>query len=249
MRPSPIFFGLTAATAASAWWLYSAGLEPPVTGAVFVFVLIGWVLSLTFHEFAHALVAYLGGDRSVVEKGYLTLDPTKYTEPGLSLVMPIIFVVMGGIGLPGGAVWINHGAIRSKMWRSAMSFAGPASNAFFAALCLLPLSFGWVDPFERPGFAIGLAFLGSLQVLAFVLNMVPVPGLDGYGIIEPHLSAKTRAQLRPIAQWGIFALIMALWVIEPVNRRFFDIVDWCVSLFGVEDWLRSEGFREFQFWR
>ncbi len=44
----------------------------------------------------------------------------------------------------------------------------------------------------------GVAFLGFLQVTALLLNMLPIPGLDGYGALEPHLSADTqRACSRP----------------------------------------------------
>ncbi len=70
----------------------------------FLIVLAGWIFSLSLHEFAHALVAYYGGDKTVKDKGYLTFNPLKYTHPMLSIVFPIIFLMMGGIGLPGGAV-------------------------------------------------------------------------------------------------------------------------------------------------
>ena len=64
-----------------------------------------------WHEFGHALVAYLGGDRMVVAQGYLSLNPLRYTNILLSVVMPIAFLLLGGIGLPGAAVYINHSAI------------------------------------------------------------------------------------------------------------------------------------------
>ena len=67
-----------------------------------------WKAQVALHEFGHALVAFWGGDRSVVDKGYLTLNPLKYTHPFLSLVLPMLILVLGGIGLPGGAVYINR---------------------------------------------------------------------------------------------------------------------------------------------
>src|ERR1700741_2320636 len=71
---------------------------------VFPFVLAGWVVSLCLHEFGHALAAFLCGDRSVRDKGYLTLDPLRYTDLQFSIFWPLVFLAMGGIGLPGGAV-------------------------------------------------------------------------------------------------------------------------------------------------
>ena len=68
-----------------------------------------------------------------------------------------------------------------------MSLAGPATNVLFALLCLLP--WGWIDlQVDTLSFASGLAFLGFLRVTAAVLNLLPVPGLGGYGALEPHLS-------------------------------------------------------------
>ncbi|BBD63966.1 peptidase, M50 family protein [Nostoc commune NIES-4072] len=67
---------------------------------VAVFICLGWILSLCLHEFGHALIAYWGGDTSVKDKGYLTLNPLKYTEPSLSLVLPLFFLLIGSIALP-----------------------------------------------------------------------------------------------------------------------------------------------------
>ena len=67
----------------------------------FMIVLLGWIFSLCLHEFSHALVAYYGGDYTVKDKGYLTFNPLKYTHPVFSLLLPLLFLVMGGIGLPG----------------------------------------------------------------------------------------------------------------------------------------------------
>ncbi len=71
--------------------------------ACFFIVTVLWIFSVCLHEFGHAIVAYYGGDTSVREKGYLTFNPLKYTHPVYSLLMPVIFMMLGGIGLPGGA--------------------------------------------------------------------------------------------------------------------------------------------------
>ena len=93
----------------------------------FLIVLAGWIFSLCLHEFSHALVAYRGGDYTVKEKGYLSFNPLKYTHPIFSIVLPIIFLLLGGIGLPGGAVYIETWRIRDRRILSLMSLAGPAS--------------------------------------------------------------------------------------------------------------------------
>ncbi|MEL7158611.1 MAG: site-2 protease family protein, partial [Actinomycetota bacterium] len=166
IRPSLAFFVVVGATAGGAWLCTSVidGRGWPL----FVFVLAGWILSLIFHEFAHAVVAWRGGDLSIPSKGYLTLDPRLYADPVTSIALPLFFLIVGGIGLPGGAVWINRAALRSRGTASLVSLAGPATNLAFAAVCLVPLSVGLIDPEAQPLLAAGLGFLGFLQIVAFV---------------------------------------------------------------------------------
>ena len=100
----------------------------------FIVVIVGWIFSLCLHEFSHSVVAYYGGDTSVKDKGYLTFNPLKYTNPVLSIILPVIFLLLGGIGLPGGAVYIESSRLRSKRWESAVSLAGPAANLVVAVI-------------------------------------------------------------------------------------------------------------------
>src|SRR4028118_1839319 len=94
----------------------------------FIIVLAGWIFSVCLHEWAHAFVAYQGGDTTVKDKGYLSFNPLKYTDPFLSIVVPIAFLLLGGLGLPGGAVYIERHRLRSKWWDTLVSLAGPAIN-------------------------------------------------------------------------------------------------------------------------
>jgi len=108
--------------------------------ALVVFVIDGWIVSLCAHEFAHAFMADLGGDRSVRGNGYLSFNPLKYTHPLLSIIMPLIFMMLGGIGLPGGAVYVQTQRLRGPKWESAVSFAGPAASALMAVMFALPFT-------------------------------------------------------------------------------------------------------------
>src|SRR5512142_2648017 len=111
----------------------------------FAIALIGWMFTLCLHEFSHALVAYYGGDTTVRDKGYLTFNPLKYTHPVYSIVLPLLFLVLGGIGLPGGAVYIERWRLRSRAWVTAVSLAGPSANLLMAIVLGLVLHFGPAD--------------------------------------------------------------------------------------------------------
>ena len=77
----------------------------------FVLVLVLWVFSVCLHEYGHAKVAQLGGDYTVEDKGYLSMNPIHYANPFVSFVIPMAFLLMGGIALPGGAGTIPLGFI------------------------------------------------------------------------------------------------------------------------------------------
>ncbi len=190
-----------------------------------LFVIGGWVVSLCIHEFGHALVAYLGGDRSVVAAGYLTLDPLKYAHPVLSILLPVVFLLLGGIGLPGGAVYLNQNAMRSDGWRSLASAAGPLGNLLFALLTGWPFLLHIPDGSTGDGrFWAALAFLLFLQVSAIVFNLLPIPPFDGFGIISPWLSIEMRITAQRLGMLPYVLVIFLLWQVGPVSTAFFGAV-------------------------
>jgi len=245
-RISPVFLGIAAVMVVSGWAVWSGWAG--VTGvAVFFFVLSGWVVSLCLHEYAHARTALHGGDVSVGAKGYLTLNPTKYTHAMLSIVLPVVFVVLGGIGLPGGAVYIERGRIPGRWRHSLISAAGPLTNALFAGLLTMPFWLGSVSgvPFA---FRYALAFLAMLQITAAILNLLPVPGLDGYGVLEPWLPHGLRRQAEPFAQFGLLIVFGFLWV-PAVNEVFWEAIGHVMHVFGVSPPDVGYGYDFFRFWQ
>ena len=86
---SPIFISLVLFTAAIAGFLwFGIGNNPKLF--MFAFIIGGWLVSLCLHEFGHAVTAFWGGDESAESKGYLTLNPLKYTHPIISIVLPLV---------------------------------------------------------------------------------------------------------------------------------------------------------------
>eukprot|EP01055_Gregarina_sp_Pseudo9_P000881 Gregarina_sp_Pseudo_9__880@NODE_1561_length_1495_cov_4_304945_g1448_i0_p4_GENE_NODE_1561_length_1495_cov_4_304945_g1448_i0NODE_1561_length_1495_cov_4_304945_g1448_i0_p4_ORF_typecomplete_len145_score8_65DUF3040/PF11239_8/0_0063DUF3040/PF11239_8/1_6e03DUF2207/PF09972_9/0_054Phage_holin_3_6/PF07332_11/0_056Phage_holin_3_6/PF07332_11/3_3e03DUF1700/PF08006_11/1_8Peptidase_M50/PF02163_22/2_2e03Peptidase_M50/PF02163_22/0_81_NODE_1561_length_1495_cov_4_304945_g1448_i033437 len=83
------------------------GLFTSAAFLVWLIILSGWIVSLALHEYGHALVAFIGGDHSVMDKGYLSLNFLLYIDPVMSLLLPVIMLTLGGIPLPGGSVLVN----------------------------------------------------------------------------------------------------------------------------------------------
>jgi Zn-dependent protease len=244
-RPSPVFLGVIALFATGgvmAWRGYgNVGFD------VFLFVVAGWVVSLCLHEYAHAVIAYRGGDKQVATKGYLTLNPLKYAHPVLSILLPVIFLLLGGIGLAGGAVWVDRHAIRNRVFDSLISLAGPATNVVFALILAVPFWIG-VDIGAHPEFWSGVALLGFLQLTAAVLNVLPLPGLDGGNALRPWLHGGGARMFDTFAPYGMLLLFALLF--EPrINNAFFSLVFALGDALGMPDGLYALGFDLVQFWR
>jgi Zn-dependent protease len=211
----------------------------------FLVVLVGWIFSLCLHEFSHALVAYYGGDVTVREKGYLTFNPLRYTHPVYSLLLPLLFLVMGGIGLPGGAVYIETWRLRSRGWESAVSLAGPASNLVLAVILGLVLQFA---PANAGGIWPGLGFLALLQLSAVVLNLLPVPPFDGYGALAPYLNPDLRQKIARMSMFITLGVFVLLWYVPFVNSLFWESIILLGRILDLPFDLVLTGYSQFRFW-
>ncbi|MFW0787945.1 site-2 protease family protein [Gordonia sp. CPCC 206044] len=264
VRPGPLFVGLVVVAVVGGWIVAGSapGRNLESVGGTLLLVLAGWVISLCLHEFAHAVTAFRFGDRNTELRGYLTLNPLRYTHPGLSIGLPLLIILLGGIGFPGGAVYVNqYGFTRAQ--RTMVSLAGPLTNAILGAVLLAIVRFAAQEPYGTTGFDsssnvlylsdglnlwAALSMLAFLQITAAVLNIIPVPGFDGYGAIEPYLSDQTRASMNKIAPYG-FLIVFALLFIPALNRAFFDLIYWLFGLSGLPSALASYGWNLFVFWR
>lgn len=176
---------------------------------------VAFLFSTTLHEAAHAFVAYRLGDKTAYEGGQVTLDPIPHMrrEPIGTIVVPIISFLIGGwmIGwasTPYDPRWAyNHPHSSAKM-----SAAGPASNLSLAILAALAIRLGlFMGVFFPPnsidyshvieatgGGVMGtvaafINILFSLNLLLFIFNLLPLPPLDGSGVVPLFLS-ETRAR-------------------------------------------------------
>ncbi len=216
---------------------------------VFPFVLIGFLIALCVHEFGHAIVAYHCGDASVREKGYLTLDPLRYTDLQYSVLFPLLIMAIGGIGLPGGAVYINTMLLRRRIYGALVSAGGPLGTVAVLALLMIVINLAFKPVAPDPVLYAALAFLALLQVTVLLFNLLPCPGLDGWGIIEPFLPNSARRWGRNAAAIAPLLLVLAFFFVPGVSRWFWTIVYTVCAQIGLDPRVASIGYGLFQFWR
>lgn len=202
-------------------------------GEVLLFLLlaIALIVSLTFHEYAHAAVAKLSGDRTAELAGRLTLNPLAHVDP-----MGLLMVVLVGFGYarPVPVDPRNLRSPRADLWIAA---AGPLMNLLLAAVVwngFLALRGADVRFAFLPGPATFVALLVRVNLLLMLFNLIPLGPLDGHYIL-PHLLPEAAARWYRFhnARYGTYALlglILLSVVGVPVFRFLMGIGDRLVPL-------------------
>jgi Zn-dependent protease len=116
----------------------------------------------------------------------------------------------------------------------------------FAGVLIVPFAIG-IDTEARPVFWSAVAFLAFLQVTASLLNLMPIPGVDGGNLIAPWLPPNWQRGFAQVAPFGMLLLFALLW--EPrVNRVFFDVVFFITDGLGLPSDYYATGYDLFRFW-
>ncbi|WP_369061129.1 site-2 protease family protein [Caulobacter sp. 73W] len=216
---------------------------------MFAFVLAGWMVSVGVHEFGHAYVAWRAGDTEVVGKGYLSFDPLKYADLSTSLILPVIALALGGIGFPGGAVYLREDLMRSRTGRSLSSLAGPMGTLLVLAVLAVIIAVGWREDGTTSPVVVALAFLAFLQATALILNLLPIPGLDGYGVLRPWLPVQVQLKVRKFEALGIVALLALLFLVPGASGLLFGGAVLLTDSLGVPREAIVGGWDGFMFWK
>ena len=250
VRPSPVFLAVVAITAArvEVFARRPPTIQPLAYVGVFTLVIAGWVVLLGLHQFAHAYTAFRFGDHGVAMRGYLTLNPLKYTHPVLCVpLIPIVFIALGGVHRRAGRGRVRADVIHDQ---EAEDDRQPRRAVHQRRVRRGPARGDGAVLRPGPGGVLGRHGVLRLPARATAAwpNSLPVPGLDGYGALEPHLSPDTQRALAPAKTWGCCSCSSFLFIASPLGNYFFAVVTWFVDLFGVKRFLVGNGLRLTQFW-
>lgn len=196
------------------------------------------VPSIILHEVSHGVVALWFGDDTARRAGRLTLNPIAHIDPFGTILLPAI-LSLSGLGAFGYAkpVPVNVRRLRNPRQHSLyVSLVGPLTNLVLAGFALVAFRLTRPDLLR---FVVDLPivprfffFLGLVNVLLAVFNVLPIPPLDGSAVIErflPHSWWPTWLRFR---QWGFGALLIVIFLIpgaldavfDPAIELWFDLV-------------------------
>lgn len=240
------FLFLVAITAMAGAGLATGDLRPG--WGVFVFVLAGWILSVCAHEWGHAAAALQGGDHTIADKGYLSLDPARFAHPLMSIILPIAFLAMGGIGFPGGAVYIRQDLLRGALWRAGVALAGPAMTGVMCLFWALPFMLGLHQGAGGEALWAALGLLVFLQATALLLNLLPVPGLDGFAAIAAFLPQQALRAIAPVSSIAIIVFLVVIFTVPGALSPLFGVAFAITEALGVERALVLRALDLFRFW-
>lgn len=227
-------------------------LSYPSGPAVFAFVMVGWILAVMLHEFSHAAVAWLAGDHTVATKGYLAFDPRRYGDLGVSLVLPLLALLLGGVGFPGGAVYLREDLMRNRAWRAAASLAGPAATLLILLILAFGLLFwrGWgIEGAGAVALSQALTVIAFLQAMALILNMLPIPGLDGFNAIRPFLPRGLAPSIRKVEGLVMVALLLLIFYVPGAGAALFRAAAGLGLALGLDLNALQAGWAAFHFWQ
>ncbi len=191
------------------------------------------IFAITVHEASHGYAAKYFGDFTAEKMGRITLNPIKHIDPIGTILLPALTLMLGGI-LFGWAkpVPVNFANLnnpkKDMLWVAA---AGPASNFIMAIFWVLVLKYSASAPEVAAFFLLEMSKVGiMINLVLMVLNLLPLPPLDGGRIAVSLLPMDLAMKFSQIERYGFIILIALLFtgilgkIISPMIDFFARLI-------------------------
>ncbi len=190
--------------------------------------LLGILAGIVVHEASHACSAYVLGDDTAYRQGRVTLNPAEHLD-----LLGSLMILMAGIGW-GRPTPVTPSKLRGGTWGPVgVAGAGPASNLLIIVLCA---TLYWLPPFGGEYLYTVVWYLALANGLLFILNLIPIPPLDGAAMCYPFLPRSLGGFVSFMYQYGVYILLglvllsiflpalSPLSFILPLVRPLFDLL-------------------------
>lgn len=191
----------------------------PDTALAALGLAIGLLVGIVGHELAHAIAADRLGDPTPRQAGRITLNPKAHADPLGTIVLPVIFTLSVLVGRPLGIFfgWAKPVPTnpfrlrRPRDHRVLVAVAGPLTNLAIVVVAGLGFRVTFATP---PGGSLPAVLYEVLLVNAFlfVLNVLPIPPLDGSKVLARFLSPQAAMSYEQLGQYGPLFLLLFLMI-------------------------------------
>jgi Zn-dependent protease len=179
--------------------------------------LVALLAAITVHEFSHGLVATWFGDGTPRRAGRLTLNPLKHLDP----IGTILILIRAPIGW-GRPMPINPGEMRnSNLGWALSSLAGPISNILLAGIVLIGVRTLLPSTNVNSNLFNFILALVQINVFLAVFNLLPIPPLDGFGVIYGLAPRPLKITLLPLLRYGPLILLLVLFL--PQTQEYLSL--------------------------
>ncbi len=192
------------------------------------------IFSVIIHELAHGYAALFQGDQTAKKAGRLTLNPIPHIDPVGSILLPAIFILTGSHFFLAWAKPVPYSPnnLKNKKWGEAIvALAGPLSNIILAILFILITKILFILNLNSQ---LSFQLISSaifLNIFLAVLNLIPIPPLDGskilYSILPQRFSSKTRRFMEKNYIFIFFIFIIFIYqtsILENITSKIFSFL-------------------------
>ena len=195
--------------------------------AVFFLLLVALLLSLSFHEYGHAIIAKFEGDNTAQQLGRLTINPVKHIDPS-----GLIMVILIGIGYA-KPVPVDPRQFRSTFSYLKVALAGPGMNLLLAVVSWNFFLLLRGQGIENDGMDLFFILFGQINLLLMTFNLIPLGPLDGHYVLSYFLPRKLSYQYRVLNEryglWALLILLVLTYSLLPLEQYMGNYTMWLLE--------------------